>query len=117
MRSIISMVSISLEGFLPSILLVVVIIVVVILVVVVIDVIVGVVIVVASIGVVVVVMIIGIVVIVDGGVSHIIKLSIVIIVTFRSMLWGNPPMKASIIFSVFSTMFGHKTANSWNLLT
>nr|GEV65427.1 ribonuclease H-like domain-containing protein [Tanacetum cinerariifolium] len=33
------------------------------------------------------------------------------------MLWGSPPMKASIIFSVFGTMFGHKTANSWNLLT
>nr|GEU63244.1 putative reverse transcriptase domain-containing protein [Tanacetum cinerariifolium] len=67
--------------------------------------------------VVVVVMIIGIVVIVDGGVSHIIKLSFVIIVTFPSMLWGRSPMKASIIFSVFGTMFGHKTANSWNLLT
>nr|GFA33337.1 hypothetical protein [Tanacetum cinerariifolium] len=53
MRSIISMVSISLEGFLPSILLLVVIIVAVILVVVVINAIVGVVIVVASIGVVV----------------------------------------------------------------
>nr|GFC44180.1 hypothetical protein [Tanacetum cinerariifolium] len=83
-RSIISMVSISLKGFLPSILLLVVIIVVVvivavILVVVVIDAIVGVVIVVVSIGVVVVVMIIEIVVIVYGGVSHIIKLSFVII--------------------------------------
>nr|GEV25558.1 hypothetical protein [Tanacetum cinerariifolium] len=70
MISIISMVSISLEGFLPFILLLVVIIVAVvivavILIVVVIDAIVGVVIVVASIGVVVVVMIIGIVVIVD----------------------------------------------------
>nr|GEX10614.1 hypothetical protein [Tanacetum cinerariifolium] len=121
MRSIISMVSISLEGFMPSILLLVVIIVAVvivavILVVVVIDAIVGVVIVVASIGVVVVVMIIRIV-IVDGGVSHIIKLSFVIIVTFPSMLWGSPPMKASIIFSVFGTMFGDKMANSWNLLT
>nr|GEV30658.1 hypothetical protein [Tanacetum cinerariifolium] len=83
MRSIISMVSISFEGFLPSILLLVVIIVTVvivavILVVVVIDVIVGVVIVVANIGVVVVVMIIGIVIF-DGGVSHIMKLSFVII--------------------------------------
>nr|GEY67999.1 putative reverse transcriptase domain-containing protein [Tanacetum cinerariifolium] len=99
-RSIISMVSISFKGFLPSILLLEVIIVavvtvVVILVVVVIDAIVGVVIVVASIGVVVVVMIIGIVFIVDG-VSHIIKLLFVIIVTFLSMLWGSPPMKASI---------------------
>ena len=85
MRSIISTVSISLEGFLPSILLLVVITVVIVivtvfLVVVVIDAIVGVVIVVASIGVVVVVMIIGVVVIVDGGVPHIIKLSFVIIV-------------------------------------
>nr|GFB34560.1 hypothetical protein [Tanacetum cinerariifolium] len=108
MRSIISMVSISLKGFLPSILLLVVIIVAVvivavILVVIVINAIVGVVIVVASIGVVVVVMIIEIVM-VDG-------------VTFPSMLWGSPPMKASVIFSVFGTMFGHKMANSWNLLT
>nr|GEV29144.1 hypothetical protein [Tanacetum cinerariifolium] len=83
MRSIITMVSISLEGFMPSILLLVVIIIVVIvaviLVVVVIDAIVEVAIVVASIRVVVVVKIIGIVVIVDGGVSHIIKLSFVII--------------------------------------
>nr|GEX45661.1 ribonuclease H-like domain-containing protein [Tanacetum cinerariifolium] len=84
MRSIISMVSISLEGFLPSILLLVVIIVAVvivavILVVVIINAIVGVVIIVASIGVVVVVMIIGIVM-VDGGVSHIIKLLFMIIV-------------------------------------
>nr|GFA64208.1 hypothetical protein [Tanacetum cinerariifolium] len=84
MRSIISMVSISLEGFLPSILLLVVIIVAVaivavILVVVVIDAIVRAVIVIASIGVVVVVMIIGIVVIVDGGVSCIIKLLFVTI--------------------------------------
>nr|GEZ38565.1 hypothetical protein [Tanacetum cinerariifolium] len=83
MRSIISMVSISLKGFLPSILRVVIIIGVVILavilVVVVIDAIVGVVIVVVSIGVIVVVMIIGIVSIVYGGVSHIIKLSFVII--------------------------------------
>nr|GEY66722.1 hypothetical protein [Tanacetum cinerariifolium] len=122
MRSFISMVSISLERFLPSILLLVVIIVAVviiavILVVVVIDAIVGVVIVFASIRVVVFVMIIGKVFIVDGGVSHIIKLSFVIIVTFCLMLWGSPPMKASIIFSVFGTMFGHKTANSWNLLT
>nr|GEX20590.1 hypothetical protein [Tanacetum cinerariifolium] len=84
MRSIISMVSISLEGFVPPILLLVVIIVAVviaavILVVIVIDAIIGVVIVVASIGVVVVFMIIGIVFIVDGGVSHIIKLLFVII--------------------------------------
>nr|GEX02211.1 hypothetical protein [Tanacetum cinerariifolium] len=88
MRSIISMVSISLEVFIPFILLLVVIIVAVVIVAVVlvdvvIDAIVEVVIVVASIGVVVVVMIIGIVVIVDGGVSHIIKLSFVIIGFFN----------------------------------
>nr|GEY78034.1 hypothetical protein [Tanacetum cinerariifolium] len=34
-----------------------------------------------------------------------------------SILWGNPPIKTSISFSVFGTMFGHKTASSWNLLT
>nr|GEX28690.1 hypothetical protein [Tanacetum cinerariifolium] len=89
MRPIISMVSISLEGFLPSILLLVVIIVAVvivavILIVVAIDAIVGVVIIVASIGVVVVVMIIKII---DGDVSHIIKLSFVIIgFLYRFML-------------------------------
>ncbi|GJX51343.1 hypothetical protein Tco_0278188 [Tanacetum coccineum] len=37
-------------------------------------------------------------------------------VTFPSIFLGNPPMKASMSFSVFGTMFGHKTANSWNLL-
>ncbi|GJW59244.1 hypothetical protein Tco_0105975, partial [Tanacetum coccineum] len=37
-------------------------------------------------------------------------------VTFPSILLGNPPMKASRSFSVFGIMFGHKTANSWNLL-
>ncbi|GKD18933.1 hypothetical protein Tco_1208091 [Tanacetum coccineum] len=81
MRSIISMVSISLEGFLPSILLLVVtiVIVAVIWVVVVVDVIVGVVIVVAIIGVIVVVVIIRIVVVIAGGVPYIIKLSFVII--------------------------------------
>ncbi|GJR91613.1 hypothetical protein Tco_0215624 [Tanacetum coccineum] len=121
MRSIISTVSISLEDFLPFILLLMVIIVAVVIFtviwVVVVDVIVGVVIVVTIIGVGVVVMIIGIVVVVAGFPS-IIKLSFVIIaVTFPSMLWGSPPMKASISFLVFGTMFGHKTANSWNLLT
>nr|GEV01392.1 copia protein [Tanacetum cinerariifolium] len=39
------------------------------------------------------------------------------LIRFPSMLWGSPPMKASIIFSVFGTMFGHKMANSWNILT
>nr|GEZ31815.1 hypothetical protein [Tanacetum cinerariifolium] len=29
---------------------------------------------------------------------------------------GNPPMKTSMSFSEFGTMFGHKSANSWNLL-
>ncbi|GJU64659.1 hypothetical protein Tco_1246494 [Tanacetum coccineum] len=83
MRSIISTVSISLEDFLPSILLLMVIIVAVIIVTVIwvvifVNVIVGVVIVVAIIGVVVFVTIIGIVV-VGGGVPSIIKLSFVII--------------------------------------
>ncbi|GJY68228.1 hypothetical protein Tco_0471210 [Tanacetum coccineum] len=85
MRSIISMVSISLEDFLPSILLLMVIIVVAVIVtvirVIVVIAIVGVVIVVAIIGVFVVVMIIGIVVVVRiiGGVPSIIKLLFVII--------------------------------------
>ncbi|GKE47198.1 hypothetical protein Tco_1478456 [Tanacetum coccineum] len=47
--------------------------------------------------------------------SSVVKLSFA--VTFPSILLGNPPMKASMSFSVFGTMFGHKTANSWNLLT
>nr|GEU83519.1 retrovirus-related Pol polyprotein from transposon TNT 1-94 [Tanacetum cinerariifolium] len=67
----------------------------------------------------VVVTIIGGVVVV-GGVSFIIKLSLVIIglkaVTFPLILLGIPPMKAFRSFSVFGTMFGHKVANSWNLL-
>ncbi|GJU89547.1 hypothetical protein Tco_1301970 [Tanacetum coccineum] len=102
MRSIISMVSISLEDFLPSILLLMVIIVAVVIVTVIwvvifVNVIVGVVIVVAIIGVVVFVTIIGIVVVV-GGVPSIIKLSVrgFEAVTFPSMLCGSPPMKASI---------------------
>ncbi|GJT72996.1 hypothetical protein Tco_1032282 [Tanacetum coccineum] len=37
-------------------------------------------------------------------------------VTFPSILLDNTLMKASMSFSVFGTMFGHKTANSWNLL-
>nr|GEU29621.1 hypothetical protein [Tanacetum cinerariifolium] len=101
MGSIISMVSINPEGFLPSILLLVVVIVVMIIMVE------------------VVVMIIGVVV-VGGGVSFIIKLSLVIIgleaITFLSILLGNPPMKASRSFWTFGTMFGHKISNSWNLL-
>ncbi|GJV64061.1 hypothetical protein Tco_1474889 [Tanacetum coccineum] len=79
MRSIISMVSISLEGFLPSILLLMITVVIVaVILVVIVVVIVGVGIVVAIIGVVVEIMIIGIVVVVSG-VSSIIKLSFVII--------------------------------------
>ncbi|GJS67409.1 hypothetical protein Tco_0681973 [Tanacetum coccineum] len=112
----------SLEGFLPSILLLVMIIVAVVIVavilVVVVVAIVGVVIVVMIIGVFVIVTIIRVVVVVVVGVSFILKLSFMIIaVTFPSMLWGSPQMKASISFSEFDTMFGHKTANSWNLLT
>nr|GEZ41132.1 hypothetical protein [Tanacetum cinerariifolium] len=123
MGSIISMVFISPEGFLPSILLLVVVIVTIVIVAVILVVIVvvidGVVIVVMIIRVEVVVMIIRVVVVV-GGVSFIIKLSLVIIgleaVTFPSILLGNPPMKASRSYSVFGTMLGHKVANSWNLL-
>nr|GEW89249.1 hypothetical protein [Tanacetum cinerariifolium] len=37
-------------------------------------------------------------------------------VTFPSILLGNPLMKTSMSFSEFGTMFGHKSANSWNLL-
>ncbi|GJT08971.1 putative reverse transcriptase domain-containing protein [Tanacetum coccineum] len=37
-------------------------------------------------------------------------------VIFPSILLGNPPMKASMSFSVFGIMFRHKIANSWNLL-
>ncbi|GKD53147.1 hypothetical protein Tco_1286534, partial [Tanacetum coccineum] len=88
MRSIISMVSISPEGFLPSILLLVVIIVTVVIVAVILVVvvaIVGVVIVVMIIGVVVVVMIIGVVVV--FGVSAIIKLSFVIIGFLRRIVF------------------------------
>ncbi|GJR84742.1 hypothetical protein Tco_0155527 [Tanacetum coccineum] len=83
MRFIISTVSISLEGFLPSILLLVVIIVAVVIVtvirVVVVVAIIGVVIVVAIIGVVVIVAIIRVVVVVVVGVSFILKLSFMII--------------------------------------
>nr|GEV39190.1 ribonuclease H-like domain-containing protein [Tanacetum cinerariifolium] len=109
MGSTISMISISPEGFLPSILLLVVVIVTlvivaVILVVVAID---GVVIVVMIIEVEVVVMIIGVVVV--FGVSFIIKLSLVII--------GNPSMKDSRSFFESDTIVGHKVAKSWNLLT
>nr|GEU87642.1 hypothetical protein [Tanacetum cinerariifolium] len=37
-------------------------------------------------------------------------------VTFPSILLGNPPMKTSMSFSDLCIMFGHKSANSWNLL-
>ncbi|GJW24768.1 hypothetical protein Tco_0038579 [Tanacetum coccineum] len=102
--------SISPEGFLPPILLLVVNIVTVVIVALIL-----VVVVVAIVGVVIVVAIIRVVVVV-GGVSFIIKLLFVIIgfeaVTFPSILLGNPQMKASKSFSGFGTMFGHKTANS-----
>nr|GFA20207.1 hypothetical protein [Tanacetum cinerariifolium] len=84
--------NISLEGFLLPILLLVVIIIMVMIVVVIL---------------IVVVAIIGVVVVVGG--VFIIKLLFVII--------GNLLIKASISISVFGTMFGHKMANSWNLLT
>ncbi|GJU88771.1 DNA cross-link repair protein SNM1, partial [Tanacetum coccineum] len=118
---------ISPNSFLSSILLLVVVMV---ILVVIIVAIVGVVIVVAIIGVVVeimiiveitiiglvvVVMIIGIVVVVSG-VPSIIKLSFVIS-GFLHRIALYPSMKASMSFSVFGTMFGHKTANYWNLLT
>nr|GEV74398.1 reverse transcriptase domain-containing protein [Tanacetum cinerariifolium] len=124
--------SISSDSLLPSILLLVVIIVTVMIVVVSLTV--------------VIVVIVGVVIVIIGGVSSILKLSFVIIgflyrivfyyllhqsmgygnsflqslrfeaVTFSSILLGNPPMKTSMSFSEFGTMFGHKTANSWNLL-
>ncbi|GKD06799.1 hypothetical protein Tco_1181773, partial [Tanacetum coccineum] len=92
MRSIISTVSISLEGFLPSILLLVVIIVAVVIVtvirVVVVVAIVGVVIIVVIIGVFVIVTIIRVVVVVIVGVSFILKLSFMIIsFLHRIALW------------------------------
>nr|GEX93521.1 hypothetical protein [Tanacetum cinerariifolium] len=103
MGSIISMVSISPKGFLPFILLLVVVIVTVVIVAVILVVVAinGVVIVAIIIRVEVLVTIIGVVV-VGGGVSFIIKPSLVII--------------ASRSFSVFGTMFGHKVAISCNLL-
>nr|GEU34469.1 hypothetical protein [Tanacetum cinerariifolium] len=101
--------NISLEGFLLPILLLVVIIVTVVIVVVIL-----VVVIVAIVGVVIVVTIIGVVVVI--GVFAIIKLSFVIIITFPSILLGNPSMKTSISFSEFGTIVGHKVANSWNLL-
>ncbi|GJY28532.1 hypothetical protein Tco_0404299, partial [Tanacetum coccineum] len=88
--------------------------------------IVGVVIVVAIIGVVIVVAIIGVVV----EIMIIVEITIIGIVVVVRIIWivvvvsGVPSiikffplMKASMSFSVFGTMFGHKTANSWNLLT
>nr|GEZ32933.1 hypothetical protein [Tanacetum cinerariifolium]GEZ52574.1 hypothetical protein [Tanacetum cinerariifolium] len=96
--------SISPEGFVPSILLLVLIIVTVVIIVVIL-----VVAVVAIVGAVIVVTIIEVVVVGGGcGVSSILKLSFIII--------GNPPMKTSMSFSEFGTMFGHESANSWNLL-
>nr|GEW33493.1 hypothetical protein [Tanacetum cinerariifolium] len=96
--------SISPEGFLPSIPLSAVIIVAVAIVVMVVLVVVDAIIRVTDVVVVV-------------GVSSIIKVLFVIIVTVPLILWGNPLIKTSISFSVFGTILGHKTANSWNLLT
>nr|GEV58776.1 hypothetical protein [Tanacetum cinerariifolium] len=71
----------------------------------------------------VVVVIVGVVILVAGGVSSIFNFWSVIIgflgfeeVTFPSILLGNPPMKTSMSFSEFGTMFEHKSADSWNLL-
>nr|GEW39841.1 putative ribonuclease H-like domain-containing protein [Tanacetum cinerariifolium] len=68
----------------------------------------------------IVVVIVGVVIVVTDGVSSIFKFSFVIIsseaVTFSSILLSNPPMKTSMSFLEFGTMFGHKSANSWNLL-
>nr|GEX23203.1 hypothetical protein [Tanacetum cinerariifolium] len=86
--------SISSDGFLPFILLVVVIIVTVIIVAVVLEI-------------VVVVVIVRVVIVVTGGFEA---------VTFPSILLGNTPMKTSMSFLEFGTMFAHKSANSWNLL-
>nr|GEU49727.1 hypothetical protein [Tanacetum cinerariifolium] len=114
--SVVSFGSISYDSFLTSILLLVVIMVTVVVVVVTV---ILVIVVIAIVGVVIVVVIIRIVVVIDG-VSSILKLLFVIlgfeVVTFPSILLGNPPMKTSMSFSEFGTMFGHKTANSWNLL-
>nr|GEV17844.1 hypothetical protein [Tanacetum cinerariifolium] len=85
---------ISSDGFLPFILLVAVIMVTVIIVAVVLEM-------------VVVVVIVGVVIVVTGGFEAL---------TFPSILLGNPPMKTSMSFSEFGTMFGHKSANSWNIL-
>nr|GEU29089.1 retrovirus-related Pol polyprotein from transposon TNT 1-94 [Tanacetum cinerariifolium] len=84
--------SISSDGFLPFILMVVVIMVMVIVVAVVLEI--------------VVVVIVGVVIVVIGFEA----------VTPPSILLGNPPMKTSMSFSEFGTMFGHKSANSLNLL-
>ncbi|GJY97444.1 hypothetical protein Tco_0514354, partial [Tanacetum coccineum] len=73
----VSSISISPDGFLPSIMLLVVIIV----------------------SVVIVVVTVVLVVVVGEA------------VTFPSMLLSNPPMKTSISFSEFGTIFGHKIAN------
>nr|GEU90287.1 hypothetical protein [Tanacetum cinerariifolium] len=85
--------SISSDGFLPFILLVVVIMVTVNIVAVVLEI--------------VVIVIVVVVIVVTGGYEA---------VTFPLILMGNPPMKTSTSFSEFRTMFGHKSANSWNLL-
>nr|GEZ00784.1 hypothetical protein [Tanacetum cinerariifolium] len=53
----------------------------------------------------VVLVIVGIFVIVVVGAPSIIKLAFVITVTVPSILWGNPPIKTSISFSVFGWVY------------
>nr|GEX95202.1 hypothetical protein [Tanacetum cinerariifolium] len=84
--------SISSDGFLPFILMVVVIMVMVIIVAVDLEIVVAV--------------IVRVVIVVTGFEA----------ITFPSILLGNPLIKTSMSFSEFGTMFGHKSANSWNLL-
>ncbi|GJY87139.1 hypothetical protein Tco_0501767 [Tanacetum coccineum] len=110
--SMVSFGRISPNSFLSSILLLVVVMVILVVIVV------AIVKVVVEIMIIVEITIIGIVVVVRiiSGVPSIIKLLFVISgFLHRIVLYS--PMKASMSFSVFGTMFGHKTANSWNLLT
>ncbi|GJT45215.1 hypothetical protein Tco_0953930 [Tanacetum coccineum] len=114
---IISTVSISLKDFLPSILLLMVIIVAVVIV----TVIWVVIFVNVNVGVIIVVRSLAVVVDVVVGVllSSILSFVIIGILDRLRFIIGPlvcPPMKASISFSEFGTMFGHKNANSWNLL-
>ncbi|GJS33571.1 hypothetical protein Tco_0531953 [Tanacetum coccineum] len=99
--------SISPKGFLPPILLLVVIIVTVILVVVFVTIV----------GVVIVVAIIGVVVVVGVFSSQSSSLPYMISVPCQNYVLLPDPLTSGLwSFSVFGTMFGHKTTNSWNLL-